>query len=284
MTAFFAKPKLPARVSLPESPQEAAEGSVSVSCEVAEASAASGTATPTATHYERTFLPFSIPSHTTFAPASHFTWDAEAQTHLQNSFDMNAQSSSTNLSTILNLAPQEVKPRGQRFRRVRDIVLQLSEQPTANCSGSDLQNPRTALNRIPIKYLFYHTDVRPPYIGTNTKLTSRQELAKLGRDPLRKQRPELNYDYDSEAEWEEPEEGEDLHSEGESDTESVDEDEEMDGFLDDEDGTERPRKKRLLDSSLDVICTGLQWQDSSGHLDGTIASSMADYKMRLLSG
>lgn len=115
-----------------------------------------------------------------------------------------------------------------------------------------------------MKILLFDEDVRPPYVGTYTKVRSRDEGLKLARNPLRRVREELDYDYDSEAEWEEPEEGEDLDSEGESDSGSEGPDE-MDDFLDDEDAPDGQRpKKRVPAGDMDPVVSGICFEDVAG--------------------
>ena len=94
------------------------------------------------------------------------------------------------------------------------------------------KKPLDLLKSIPVKILKFAEDVRPPYIGTYTRLRDTQSISRLARNPFRRELPETNYDYDSEAEWEEPGDGEDLDSEGEEEIEDEDE-AEMEGFLDD---------------------------------------------------
>ncbi|KAL9033779.1 MAG: hypothetical protein Q9214_007347, partial [Letrouitia sp. 1 TL-2023] len=105
-------------------------------------------------------------------------------------------------------------------------------------------------------------DVRPPYIGTFTKLQDNQKAAKLCRNPFSRSLPNTNYDYDSEAEWEDPGEGEDLDSEGEEENES-EEGDDMDDFLDDEDagdGSRQSLKRRPMIADLEPTSTGLCWE------------------------
>ena len=68
-----------------------------------------------------------------------------------------------------------------------------------------------------MKLLQFHEDVRPPYFGTFSKRSN----AVSGRRPLGKAQ-ELDYDNDSEAEWEEePMEGDDCGSADEEDEEEA---------------------------------------------------------------
>ena len=54
-------------------------------------------------------------------------------------------------------------------------------------------------------------DERPPYRGT----WSKKSVRVAGRRPFAKDAEILNYDYDSEAEWEEEEPGEDIEEDKE---------------------------------------------------------------------
>jgi chromatin assembly factor 1 subunit A len=102
------------------------------------------------------------------------------------------------------------------------------------------------------KFLRFHEDIRPAYHGTWSKKSS----IVTGRTPFAKDTKFLNYDYDSEAEWEEGDDevGEDIENDaGDDEEENEDEevDDEDDGWLaaDDEFGddpdeeTIRLRKK-----------------------------------------
>ncbi|CAJ2507432.1 Uu.00g086180.m01.CDS01 [Anthostomella pinea] len=99
------------------------------------------------------------------------------------------------------------------------------------------------LNTIPMKYLAFYEDVRPPYFGTMTAPTSVKQLRRLSRNPKGRILP-LTYDYDSEAEWveDDEEDGENL-DDAEDEEEDVDGDEEMDDFVDDSEAVNvmRPR-------------------------------------------
>jgi len=81
------------------------------------------------------------------------------------------------------------------------------------------------------KFLRFHEDCRPPYHGTWSKSSS---IVK-GNNPFGKDTEHLDYDYDSEAEWEEGDEetGEDLENDMGDDDEEKDEEEgdDDDGWL-----------------------------------------------------
>lgn len=118
------------------------------------------------------------------------------------------------------------------------------------------------LQEVPMKFLQFREDVRPPYIGTCSRF-SHVPIPKLARKPCKPNLPGVDYEYDSEAEWEEPEEGEDLDSEGEEEAEDEDEDE-MEGFLDDEDtGDGKFIKRRPLLGDQEPISSGICWAGES---------------------
>ncbi|GMI12101.1 hypothetical protein TrRE_jg5151, partial [Triparma retinervis] len=74
------------------------------------------------------------------------------------------------------------------------------------------------------KFLMFEEDERPPYRGT----WSKKSVRVAGRRPFAKDAEILNYDYDSEAEWEEEEPGEDIEEDKEEDIGEEDEGEKYD--------------------------------------------------------
>lgn len=169
---------------------------------------------------------------------------------------------------------------------VVDCVNKSSDRPvdlTAE-NATAARHPLEMLKEIPVKYIHFCTDVRPPYCGTYTRPYTDAEAAHLARNPFSRIRQDTDYDYDSEAEWDEPEEGEDLDSDGEEDNED-DADDDMDGFLDDE---EDPQLKRgLISGDLVPVSTGLCWEDTDGVSrlnDGSdaICTEFKDFRMGFL--
>ena len=143
---------------------------------------------------------------------------------------------------------------------------------------------------LPIKHLKHAEDVRPPYRGTLSVKTDEAAYNRLKRNPFNRAFPQLNYDYDSEAEWEEPEDGEDLNSEGDDEMDDDDGDE-MDGFLDDEgvEGLGKPSRP-MIDGDLKPLCTGVCWEGIDGKLTTTpreveeIEQNPVDCRMEMLLG
>ena len=110
------------------------------------------------------------------------------------------------------------------------------------------------------KFLGFHEDHRPPYHGTWSKHSS----LVTGRRPLGKDTEYLNYDVDSEAEWEEEdEEGEDCDKSVEGEEEDAVEEDDNDSFLaaedelgfdeeDDEESKNLRKKKLLSENTISV--------------------------------
>ena len=92
-----------------------------------------------------------------------------------------------------------------------------------------LRNPE----KVPIKLLKFSTDVRPGYCGTWTKTSA----VVNGRNPFAKDVDVLDYEYDSEAEWDDdPEDAEDVGAEdmsvdGAEEGAMSDSDDDLDGWL-----------------------------------------------------
>lgn len=217
--------------------------------------------------YERKFLPFQLPSHTTCAPSiSHPSLDAETS---QQAFDKFIE----NPPTSLALPPSNLFSAFERVSRglwqpnAREVIESLngstSQRPIdlTDIEPGKHHSPKNLLEHITIRHLHFAEDVRPPYVGSYTKAMSPSSSSKLRKNPFSRLRKDTNYDYDSEAEWDEPEEGEDLLSDGEDDEESVGAPDEMEDFLDEDEGG--PKKRLLITGDLKPISTGLCWDGSS---------------------
>ena len=150
---------------------------------------------------------------------------------------------------------------------------------TINSQTSQLKITRDLLSQIPVKFLQFQEDVRPPYRGTYTSrpITG---ITKIARNPMRRDLPNTNYDYDSEAEWIEDEDGEDLKSEKDEDDNEDEED--MDGFLDDENDELKDLKKGgAIQGDLEPVSTGLCWEDRRKRATNV---KMMPYRMEVILG
>lgn len=134
------------------------------------------------------------------------------------------------------------------------------------------------------KYLEFESDVRPRFCGTRTKRLSPEHSRKLARNPFLRGVPKVEYDYDSEADWEAPEDGELLESDEEGeDLEDADGDDGLDEFIDDE--GDASGAKRKITKDLEPICSGLHWENASGNLecaDGGEAEDFSQYEIQFL--
>jgi chromatin assembly factor 1 subunit A len=221
-------------------------------------------ATATVSDYNKTFLPFVPPSHTTLAsvyqqPVAEGSVEA---VEFERNVVQSARSSDKqpeSLSTYFNGAASA--KRGERLPSVRalhDMIEKDSSQVIDLTKEAASINPYQLLQTVPIKHIHFCEDWRPAYCGTYTKI----ESAKVSRAPFSRVRPDTNYDYDSECEWDEPEEGDDIGSEDEEDAES-DSDEEIEAFLDDSDDAMK-NKSRMPVGALAPESTGLCWQNAEG--------------------
>ncbi|KAF8848179.1 hypothetical protein BDZ45DRAFT_733096 [Acephala macrosclerotiorum] len=229
---------------------------------------------PKLSTYEKLFPDFFIQNGVSLAPTNRFERNEEASEAIQNTIDSYILGNRSpgrqrpyDASSLFHISPQVAAAhRGRRRMPVREIMTDFYEgkasRPidlTTDSQNSQIKRTTDLLKEVPMKFLKFQEDVRPPYRGTYTARPV-NGMTKLARNPIRRDLPDTNYDYDSEAEWIEDEDAEDLKSEGDEE-EELDEDEDMEGFLDDE-GDETSSSKRLvLQGDLEPISTGLCWED-----------------------
>ncbi|CAB44771.2 histone H3-H4 chaperone, CAF assembly factor (CAF-1) complex subunit A Pcf1 [Schizosaccharomyces pombe] len=129
-------------------------------------------------------------------------------------------------------------------------------------SVSKPQEILSCLSQIPIKFIFFYQDVRPPYFGSYTKTHSHGSNVLL--NPWLEDE-DIDYTYDSEAEWvaDEEDDGEDLESEDEEVDNSDDIVEDGDNaFVDDEDDDKdsvNASNTHRSSGPLEVIVEGPVW-------------------------
>lgn len=185
-------------------------------------------------------------------------------------------SSPTSAFTTL-FAKERLWSRGLWQPTAREVIesLQGSSQVPIDLTDDlgEHYRPTDLLNALTVRHLHFGEDVRPAYYGTYSRRVLPSNAAKMRRNPFSKLREDTNYDYDSEAEWEEPEEGEDILSDGEEEEESVGDAEEMEEFLDD-DAAEH--KRHIITGDLKPISTGLCWENARGQLDSPVPESNID--------
>ena len=249
--------------------------------------------------YERRFPPFFVQSHTIVAPSNRFSRDERGLSltremidqGLRKLQDANGESKDTmfNAYNLLHIPQHGTSRCPSRIRSVKDIVAQIdgASHNSIDLTESQCQRatkkPLDLLKSIPVKFLKFAEDVRPPYIGTYTRLRDAQSISRLGRNPFRRGLPHTNYDYDSEAEWEEPGEGEDLDSEGEEEIEDDDE-ADMEGFLDDEEADARAIKRRPILGDLEPTCSGLCWEGPHLQASDSATLDLLTFRLDVLIG
>jgi chromatin assembly factor 1 subunit A len=245
--------------------------------------------------YERYFLPFQLPSHAIMVPENAFMEDPAKLAAASSRIDELISREDVSMGSYDSESLKEKFPvsidRGLSTPRVTDIVDRIngsSENPidlTEEVRNA-AQDPLQLLRQVPMKYMRFPEDIRPPYYGTYTQPYSPYAARKLARNPYSRTLHETDYDYDSELEWEEPEEGEELDSEGGDDLDDEGDDD-MEGFLDDEEDAQV--KRRVLSGDLVPVSTGLCWEDSCGVSrlnDGSdaICTEFKEFKVGFLLG
>lgn len=240
--------------------------------------------------YKRHFPQFFIQSHTVLAPQNRFARDTEGLLRRAERID-EAISKTVGEDPSTNQGLDDLH---LYFKRSKRTPPMLSVKEAINSAAgssanpidvmgvtSSTGNPRLILGHIAMKFLRFAEDVRPPYIGTYSKTPIKGSISSLARNPLGRVRPDTNYDYDSEAEWEDPIDGEDLNSEGEEEEEDEDEGE-MEGFLDDEEPNAVRRRPLLGDQ--EPICSGICWEGESHSSNGSLLPDLNPYRIDVLLG
>jgi chromatin assembly factor 1 subunit A len=246
---------------------------------------------PEVSYYDKQFPPFFIKEGVEMAPINRFERDEEASVNRQRVIDSyivekrdpDHPDHQLSFDALSLFHLPRCHARGKRVISVREIMAQFSGNATRPIDLTDSSKPKSPtdlLRAVPMKFLQFQEDVRPPYRGTYTSLPL-HGMAKLARNPLRRDLPDTNYDYDSEAEWIEDEDAEDLNSEGEEDDAELDDAEDMDGFLDDENDELANPKRLVLQGDLEPISTGLCWEDERRKNGNT---TMGQYRMEIILG
>ena len=243
---------------------------------------------PERTAYEKAFSDFFLFPDVTVAPNNRFERDEEASKSLHCAIDSYILGDRSpghprqfDAFDLFRLSAHDNMPRGKHCMPVREIMAEMfgkSTRPidlTTDSQNTQIKRTHDLLRKIPLKLLKFQEDVRPPYKGTYTSRPV-NGMVKLARNPWRRDLPDTNYDYDSEAEWAEDEDAEDLHSEGEEDEDMGDDAEDMDGFLDDENDEIANSKRLVLQGDLEPISTGLCWED---HHKRTTNVKLMPYRM-----
>ena len=216
---------------------------------------------------DKGFLPFVLGKNMRLAPHNAFLPAREELVRVNEAMDKFASQPAEKPSPSLMESFANVKvQRGFQPPKVSQVIskLQGSSSAPIDLTGESADKPMDVLKSIPVKYFFYGEDVRPPYRGTWTRPVDSRLARRLACQPLTQQLPEVVYDYDSEAEWDDAEEGEDI--ELEDNEEEEEEEEEMEGFIDDDNAPQYLAKRGLPTNDVQPICSGLQWEDADGKM------------------
>ncbi|XP_031569059.1 uncharacterized protein LOC116303626 [Actinia tenebrosa] len=131
-------------------------------------------------------------------------------------------------------------------------AIEISDEETSD-SESVVEIQHEEKKRMKVIFLKFHENNRPPYYGTQRKKSKKISP----KDPLKKDEGLLNYEIDSDDEWEEEEPGESLSddSDGDDDDAEDGEDEDEDGFmvphgyLSDDEGIDADDEENQVDSA-----------------------------------
>ncbi|KAL2128772.1 hypothetical protein VTI74DRAFT_8678 [Chaetomium olivicolor] len=218
--------------------------------------------------YDQIFKPFFIKEHVRLA-SNPFEVDEETREAKTNILDEylsgKRQEPNPRFDPLESLQiPYKVR-RGRVYPSVRKIMEEFdalsSNAPgevSTESQNAQIRHTLEALKSVPVKSIKFREDVRPPYIGTISGLPpGGKSLRKLARNPISQDILELNYGYDSEAEWQE-EEGEDV-DDLDDEEEEADLDEDMADFLDDSEDVGPARMG--FSGSMEPEATGPCWED-----------------------
>jgi chromatin assembly factor 1 subunit A len=220
------------------------------------------------------FPPFFLKEHVTLAPYNQFQQERWGSQNLEEDLDNYISNVSErpytlqlDPSSLFNCPDLTLHVRGKEItpvRQIMDTALGRTGKPadsTTDSQNTQIKRTKKLLQSIPYKIISFSQDVRPPYCGTRTR-HGLATLQKLARHPCKPELEDLNYDYDSEAEWIENDEdeggAEDLMSNG-SDDEDDDDEGDGDEFIDDADADNV--KRALLPADQEPRSTGLCWED-----------------------
>ncbi|KAJ1770878.1 hypothetical protein LPJ54_004786, partial [Coemansia sp. RSA 1824] len=179
----------------------------------------------TRSYFAATFLPFNVRNDTElYVRRRPRTFDAERVASLVGRLSSDTNEELPNVNDLLREFMASAVP----TRSAKSVT------PMA-CDGVDVDSAELQLmrlRRMPMKLLQFHGNRRPAYFGT----CSRRVRGIGARRPFARDTTELDYDVDSDVEWEvEDVEGEELHSDDE-DEDDDDDDDENDEDFDEENG------------------------------------------------
>ncbi|XP_037361000.1 chromatin assembly factor 1 subunit A isoform X2 [Talpa occidentalis] len=168
------------------------------------------------------FAPFEIKEHMVLAPRCRTAFDQD----LCDQLDQLLKQQSSEFSFLKDLKGRQPLSSGPTMVSNRNAEIFNSDMVIVESSKVDGVPERRKFGRM--KLLQFSENHRPAYWGTWNKKTT----VIHARDPWAQDRKLLDYEVDSDDEWEEEEPGESLsHSEGDDDDEVGEDEDEDDGFF-----------------------------------------------------
>lgn len=224
---------------------------------------------PAVPEYRKLFKPFFVKENTRLAtPATQMDEETRnAKSAILDQFISGERTleKPTGFFDVVELfaLPEKPQPRGRLHHPVKHImesVYKETENTRADGVNKVVKEARERLRKVPMKVISFSQDVRPPYHGTITFkpfVLGKDHMRRLARMSIEKRLP-LDYEYDSEGEWQD-EEGEDLDVD--DDEEEIDDEDDMDGFLDDSEDAGPAR--RLFVNTIEPESSGICFENEN---------------------
>lgn len=165
------------------------------------------------------FMPFQLKSDMRLAPASRNTLNNEGKEHLEQKMSKQDQTPKEYLKNL----KVNARSSGKTWLWTTDDVVLIENESNLN---KNISNAKISV-KLRAKFLKFHENRRPAYFGTWRKKSTKIKP----RTPFGQDNKIINYEIDSDDEWEEEEEGEDIAG---SDDEEKTPEEENDYEVDDE--------------------------------------------------
>ncbi|KAJ2957218.1 hypothetical protein NQZ79_g7036 [Umbelopsis isabellina] len=232
-------------------------------------------------HTQQIFPPFHVKEHVQMASPAAFscslTDDFEEIIRSDHPFEGQNITPTALLKEFQQCFRSELRKRRGVDHNI-DLRTLLGHDPSMPLATAASLDGRDLRSLLKMKFLQFREDIRPAYWGTWTK--SSKKISP--RRPFAKDTEYLDYEHDSEAEWEPEEEGEDIKS-GDEEDEDVDIADPDDagwlvpeGYLSNDEGIGSDNEAEGLQSRtasrkngpVKQVCIGVMFEDSSDEEDG----------------
>ncbi|GAA5878410.1 hypothetical protein JCM16303_002764 [Sporobolomyces ruberrimus] len=192
--------------------------------------------------FARIFHPFTVRPGVKVAPINRFNKGEKRVASVQIDSDSSITLKESQASFVSGVPKRRIPPYNPRpcpAYGVRELVVGINDSALTSQDTSSFYEALKDREKVPVKFFKFLEDVRPGYVGTWSKTSK----VVTPRTPFEQDRAVLNYEIDSEGEWEEePEDldAENVGSDGEgSNDEDVDDNvSEADSWLADDDEIE----------------------------------------------